>query len=190
MATAECSESTCGRATPDFAQLYEELHPRLLATARSWAPPGTAEDVVQETWAAAVSGWDRFEGRSMASTWVFGILRRQSARRWRDRERRHVRLGESLGDDAQFDSRVADETAWSDPPRLVETRIATEALLNIVKVLPSRYRTIITLRDLEGLTAQEAEDALKLSSGNQRVLLHRARHRVQLEFERRGLHAA
>ena len=45
--------------------------------------------------------------------------------------------------------------------------------------LPPDQRTVITLRDLVGLTAPEVCDLLDLSDGNQRVLLHRARARVR-----------
>jgi RNA polymerase sigma-70 factor (ECF subfamily) len=41
---------------------------------------------------------------------------------------------------------------------------------------------VITLRDLVGLPASEVCELLKLSDGNQRVLLHRARARVRREL--------
>jgi len=43
---------------------------------------------------------------------------------------------------------------------------------------------VITVRDVDGLTAEEACDVLGLTEGNQRVLLHRARSKVRAEFER------
>ena len=45
--------------------------------------------------------------------------------------------------------------------------------------LPERQRIVITLRDLEGLTADEVRNALDLTETNQRVLLHRARAKVR-----------
>ena len=158
--------------SPDFSALHRELNPRLLAAARSWAPPAQADDVVQETWAAVVSGWDGFEGRSKVSTWVFGILRRQSARRWSDSQ--HVPLAS--------DRSLADDSPWADPPRLIVSRIEAEHVLDVVAELPDRYREIIVLRDLQGYTSEEVASELSLSSGNQRVLLHRARKRVQDEL--------
>ena len=45
--------------------------------------------------------------------------------------------------------------------------------------LPTTQRQVITLRDVEGLSAGEVCEVLMLTAGNQRVLLHRARLRVR-----------
>ncbi|MDH3682249.1 MAG: RNA polymerase sigma factor [Acidimicrobiia bacterium] len=176
--------------TLDLAALFQDLHPRLVAAARSWAPPEQADDVVQDTWAAVVSGIDRFEGRSKVSTWVFGILWRQSARRWRTRRVQHVPLGVTrAGEDQTSTDHIADESSWSDPVRLTESRLEGDLALDVIAGLPTRYRTILTMRDLCGLTSAEAEDALGLSSANQRVLLHRARRRVRNTLAELGVGA-
>ena len=44
-------------------------------------------------------------------------------------------------------------------------------------------RRVITLRDIEGLGADETRELLDLSDGNQRVLLHRARSKVRQALE-------
>lgn len=174
----------------DVDALYHDLHPRLIAAARSWAPSEHVDDVVQETWAAVVSGLDRFEGRSKISTWVFGILWRQSARKWRDRRIRHVPVGEAFGDEDWSASRqIEDESVWSDPARLAESRIEGDLALNLIAELPERYRAIVTMRDLRDCTAAEAEAALGLSGANQRVLLHRARRRVRAQLIELGVGA-
>jgi RNA polymerase sigma-70 factor (ECF subfamily) len=41
----------------------------------------------------------------------------------------------------------------------------------------------VTLRDVEGLSAEEVCDLLELSFENQRVLLHRGRSRLRAELE-------
>jgi RNA polymerase sigma-70 factor (ECF subfamily) len=56
-------------------------------------------------------------------------------------------------------------------------------LLDAVRVLPPAQRTVITLRDIEGWPAHEVCDALGVSEGNQRVLLHRARSKVRSALE-------
>ena len=50
--------------------------------------------------------------------------------------------------------------------------------------LPDAQRTVITLRDVIGCTPEEVCEALGISQGNQRVLLHRARARVRARLER------
>jgi RNA polymerase sigma-70 factor, ECF subfamily len=48
-----------------------------------------------------------------------------------------------------------------------------------IDALPERQRQVITLRDVEGCSAQEVCNVLELSETNQRVLLHRARTKVR-----------
>ena len=53
----------------------------------------------------------------------------------------------------------------------------------VVSELPPAQREVITLRDITGCSAEEVCDALDISGGNQRVLLHRARSRVRAALE-------
>ena len=49
--------------------------------------------------------------------------------------------------------------------------------------LPEAQREVIRLRDVEGWTPMEVTDALEITDGNQRVLLHRARSKVRAALE-------
>jgi RNA polymerase sigma-70 factor (ECF subfamily) len=77
---------------------------------------------------------------------------------------------------------------WAAPPRGVpeERLLAAEAracVQSAIAALPPNQRVVITLRDVEGLSAEEACNVLGLSETNQRVLLHRARSKVRAAFE-------
>jgi RNA polymerase sigma-70 factor (ECF subfamily) len=80
---------------------------------------------------------------------------------------------------------------WSQPPapwaqEPADRLIARETLdvtARAIAQLPARQRTIITLRDLDGWTAEATCALLELSEGNQRVLLHRARSQVRSALE-------
>jgi RNA polymerase sigma-70 factor (ECF subfamily) len=54
----------------------------------------------------------------------------------------------------------------------------------VVDTLPEQQRRVILLRDVAGLDGPEVADALGISEGNQRVVLHRARARVREELAR------
>ena len=52
-----------------------------------------------------------------------------------------------------------------------------------IDALPQAQRTVIALRDVEGWSSEEVCEALEITPGNQRVLLHRARSRVRTAIE-------
>jgi RNA polymerase sigma-70 factor (ECF subfamily) len=151
-----------------------------------------AEEVVQDTWLAVLDGLDGFEERASLKTWIFSILVNRA-------RTRAVREGRSLpfsalarGDEADERDVVSEPFdpggGWREPPgtwaeespeRLtmnVETRAVIEAAIS---GLPPAQRSVITLRDVEGLEAEATCDLLGISAANQRVLLHRARSKVR-----------
>jgi RNA polymerase sigma-70 factor (ECF subfamily) len=182
-----------------FAELVAKYGPSLLRLAQLFVSSrAVAEDVVAETWLAVYTGLERFEGRSSLKTWLFRILTNKAKTRGQ-RESRTVPFsalavdgdeGETAVDVDRFlgpDSQHAG--AWAIRPRGVpeERLLALEARERIeaaIEALPPNQRAVITLRDVEGLSAEEACNVLGVSETNQRVLLHRARSKVRAAFER------
>jgi RNA polymerase sigma-70 factor (ECF subfamily) len=176
-----------------FMELVRALNPSLLRVARMFVPTAAlAEDVVQETWLAVVNGIDRFEGRSSLKTWIFRILTNTAKTRG-ERERRSVPFSALDADDGGFEpaverSRFTGTGHWAVLPRAwPEDRLLAKETRSVVERaierLPPSQRTVITLRDVEGWTADEVRNALELSKTNQRVLLHRARAKVRRALE-------
>ena len=173
-------------------ELTRELNPSLLRVARMFVPTAAvAEDVVGETWLAVLNGIDRFEGRSSLKTWIFRILTNTAKTRG-ERERRSVPFS-TLDLEGGFEpaverSRFTGTGHWAVLPRAwpEDRLLANETRLVIeraIERLPPSLRTVITLRDVEGWTADEVRNALELSETNQRVLLHRARAKVRRALE-------
>ena len=176
-----------------FAELVRLYHPSLLRFARLFvSSPAVAEDVVQETWLGVLRGIGRFEGRSSLKTWIFRILA-NTAKTRAQREGRSVPF--SALEDAEGSFEPAVERArftgagyWAVPPpewpeeRLLgaETR---SVIARAIEALPQTQRAVISLRDVEGWSAEEVRNALDLSETNQRVLLHRARAKVRRALE-------
>jgi len=181
-----------------FIALVGRYGPLMLRVASTYVrTPAVAEEVVQETWLAVLEGIDRFEGRSSLKTWIFRILTNRAKTR-AVRERRTLpfsalepeRVPEPAVDAARF--RGSEDPIWpghwSTPPqawpdeRLVaaETR---EKVADAIEELPASQRTVISLRDVEGWSAEEVCNALDISETNQRVLLHRARAKVRTALE-------
>jgi RNA polymerase sigma-70 factor (ECF subfamily) len=167
-----------------FVMLVTRYQQPMLRLARSMvSSQSVAEEAVQDTWMGVVRGIDRFEGRSSLKTWLFRILinRTRSAG---SREHSNAPL-ESLHsvDPDRFDA----QGQWADPldrwVEQAEDRLDAARWLPVLKTglddLPPRQRQVIILRDVEGLSGDEACDLLGISAGNQRILLHRGRSRLR-----------
>ncbi len=182
-----------------FRELIDRYQASFVRVAKSYVrDQAVAEDVAQETWLAVLQGLDRFEGRSSLKTWMFRILTNRAITRAK-RERRSTPFSALAADDgpAVDPSRFlpADDPeapggwrqglhSWSDLPDEVLLAGETRAkLLEAIDRLPDSQRAVITLRDIEGLSAHEVDDLLELTDVNQRVLLHRARSRVRALLE-------
>lgn len=187
-----------------FAELVDEWGPAMLRLAQlQVGSRAVAEEVVQEAWLAVLRGLDGFEGRSAFRTWVFGIVVNVARARGR-RERRTLpfsflrrraeegRPGPVVDPDRFLPAGHPERPGWwALPPapwaapdeRLVADEMR-DVILSTIAELPVRQRAVIVLRDVEGCPAEEACEALGLSEGNQRVLLHRARARVRNAVER------
>jgi RNA polymerase sigma-70 factor, ECF subfamily len=163
-----------------------------------------AEEVVQETWLAVLTGLGRFRAESSLRTWVYRILLNQAKTRGA-RERRTVPFASLVGDgDDGPEGGSAGPTV--DPSRFQgagdphpggwrrfpeewpEQRVLSRELHDIVsralESLSPRQRAVVAMRDLEGHTADEVSTLLQISAGNQRVLLHRGRAVVRAHLER------
>jgi RNA polymerase sigma-70 factor, ECF subfamily len=176
-----------------FMALVDKYGGSLLRVAQLFVPSrAIAEEVVQETWLAVYQGIERFEGRSSLKTWLFRILTNKAKTRGQ-REARSLPFS-SFAFDGDEDETAVDadrfvrDGHWDAPPRGVpEERLlageARERIEQAIDALPPNQRAVITLRDVEGLSAEEACNVLALSETNQRVLLHRARSKVRAAFE-------
>jgi RNA polymerase sigma-70 factor (ECF subfamily) len=180
-----------------FAALIQRHAGSLLRVARSLVrDQATAEELVQETWLALLTGLEAFEERSSLRTWLFRICVNKARTRFvRDGRTVPFSALDGMGGGASLGSDPFDEDgAWRDPPsawneenpeRLAmgaETRAAIEACIG---ELPETQRAVLTLRDVEGLEADEICNLLSITLTNQRVLLHRARARLREALEAR-----
>src|SRR5437016_12442519 len=181
-----------------FTRLVEEYGPAMLRVARMFVSSrAVAEEVVQEAWVGVLKGIGRFEGRSSLKTWIFRILT-NTAKTRAQREGRSVPFsalasaatdGEAvdperfLGDGERFAGHWgAPPRRWGPEERLVSAE-AQEVIDAAIATLPPAQAAVITMRDVEGLDAEEVCNALDLTETNQRVLLHRARSKVRQALE-------
>lgn len=140
-----------------------------------------AEEIVQETFAAALVGLRKFDGRATFEAWLRGIAHNLVRRHWRTRYRRgraYDRL-EQMTPDQMRSPRTDPEQSH------VQDRRA-EVLRAVLETLPESMREAFVLCDVQGLSAAEAASRLGISEGNVRVRASRARGLIRSELERLG----
>ena len=162
-----------------FVWLVRQYQMPMLRLAKSMVnDDAVAEEAVQDTWMSVVKGIDGFEARSSLKTWLFRILVNRVRSAQSNEQRRTPNRAPSV-DPSFFDPLghwAQPVVAWDEDvdDRLVADSIVP-ALQSALDRLPSRQREVVLLRDVEGLSGEEAGEVLGLRPGNQRVLLHRGR---------------
>ena len=173
----------------------------MVRVAQTYVPSrAVAEEVVQETWIAVMRGIEGFEGRSSLKTWIFRILANVAMRRG-ERESRSVPFSalaaaEDTGEPSVDPDRFlpADHelfpghwavmpARWPTPEEGLLAGETRDVIARAIEELPKAQRTVIALRDVEGWSSEEVCEALEITAGNQRVLLHRARATVRTAIE-------
>jgi len=141
----------------------------------------TAEDVVQETYLAALRGIEKFSERSSARTWLFAILKYKiidQIRRNARQEKITSQSSESNMDDL-FDAKgyyASLPTKWTgDPSADVQRQEFWVCFHACLGKMPKRLADVFVLRHLEGQSSGEICKILDISTTNLWVMLHRGR---------------
>jgi RNA polymerase sigma-70 factor (ECF subfamily) len=148
-----------------------------------------AEDLVQETFLAAIKARDRFFGRSSDRTWLVGILRHKIydhlRRVCRERPVHTDQAIEHTNKEAWDDSLLwAHEVAAEcmEPSRRMELAELRDALGVALGKLPTRIAQVFQLYEVEERPNREVCARLNISENNLWVMLHRARKQLQQEL--------
>lgn len=147
-----------------------------------------ADDVVQDTFAAALAGLSGFSGSVPLRAWLVGILRHKIVDAIR-RRARYVRLDAVVAlpaDDGEFDDHFSTDGCWQ--PAVLngscpEATLAHRELLELIELcmqkLPPNTARVFLMREFLDLEFGEIAQRLELSEGHLRVLLYRARMRLR-----------
>ena len=132
-----------------------------------------AEDVAQEVMLRAWQGITRFRGQSSYFTWLYRIAVNEANRALDRRARRPA--GVAIGtEELQLPASPA-----QDPSRQAENSELRRALRRALADLPPQLRTAIVLRDVEGLSTQQAAEIAGVGQAAFKSRLHQARQRVR-----------
>ncbi len=141
-----------------------------------------AEDLVQETFLAALHGRKSFKGHSAFKTWLSAILKHKIVDYLRKKNR------EQAIDDIDTVTETVDgffhnNGSWKirpgnwdhNPSKIYEQREFMDTFFKCLAELPDRLSKAFVLREMEGYSTKEICNALQVSSTNSWVMLHRAR---------------
>lgn len=141
-----------------------------------------SEDLVQETFLAALADRESFAGRSSEATWLVGILRHKIADHFRrqtreipfpDGDPRNLREEDSFDPSGHWASGPAD---WkTNPADLFRQKEFLDRLTECLSDLSPNQASAFTLREIEGLDTGEICKVLHVTETNLWVILHRAR---------------
>ncbi len=152
-----------------FETLYELYHGKVLRYL--WQLCGSqdqAEELAQETFVKAYTGLLTFRGDSSAATWLFRIARNTYLDSLRRPGPAHVDTSELL--------LIPDTTPGGDPVSRYAQGEQRDLIARALAELPELQRSILLLRDAEGLAYVEIADVLGLSVAAVRIRLFRARN--------------
>jgi len=184
-----------GARTREEERLFEQiilphessLYGPAMALTRS---SSDAEDLVQETLLRAYDRFDTFRSDGSPRAWLHTIMRNLffNAYRKKSREPKQVSLDQfdpaasgsaSGGIAVALDVPAGQQPSVSSPERIVLSQMEGAAVLDAVKRLPSEYRQVVALADIQGLPYQEIADQLNIPVGTVRSRLSRGRERVR-----------
>jgi RNA polymerase sigma-70 factor (ECF subfamily) len=164
-----------------FEELVRAETGRLLAVTRRILPTEEdARDAVQDAFMFAFRSLDRFEGHARLSTWLHRIAVNAALMKLRSKRRKREDPLDPLLPTYLDDGHHAERFArWDDPADLIE-RAENKALVRrLINELPDNYRTVLLLRDIEGLDTEETAKLLETTPNAVKVRLHRARQALR-----------
>lgn len=175
-------------ATPEFRQIHETFHPKVLRYLARLVGEDQAEDVAQAVMLKVSEGLRDFRGEASLSTWIYRIATNAALDKLRSAGSRQA--------DAQDDPQAldADGEINSDEGSGLEARTpSAEAtaireemnacIRGFIERLPENYRTVMVLSELEGFKNAEIAGIVGTRLETVKIRLHRARERLRRELE-------
>lgn len=148
-----------------------------------------AKDLVQETFLNAYRAYDRFRGDARISTWLYAIASHACLRMRRKRKGqpdRELSLEEFVPtSEGEFSLQIPMEGL--SPEKALENKELRQILDHAIAKLPRKYRMVLVLRDMEGLSAKEIGSIVGLNERAVKSRLHRARLFVRKELSAKGI---
>ncbi len=165
---------------------FEELHRRYVGSIfrlvrRKLGDALLAEDIAQETFLKALRMMDRVDDSFNFGGWVHTVARNLCYDELRRRQR-DLRVDDGDDEDGGVLAGLPSTSKSFDPVLVQESNEVRRQVWTVAQRLPEKYRLVLTLRELQGLSYRRIAVILKMSESAVETLLYRARLRFKEEF--------
>ena len=167
---------------------FEELHRRYVGSIyrlvrRKLGDALLAEDIAQETFLKALRMMDRVDDSFNFGGWVHTVARNLCFDELRRRQR-DLRVEDDEEDQAEGGllAGLPSTSRSFDPVSVQESNELRRQVWTVAQRLPEKYRLVLTLRELQGLSYRRIASILDMSESAVETLLYRARLRFKEEF--------
>lgn len=161
-----------------FETLVRTFGGRLLAVARRMLHnEEDARDAVQDAFISAYRARTSFKGDARLSTWLHAIVVNSALMKLRTRARKpEESINDYLPRFLPDDHHAERFASWNEPVDVALSRKETAAMVRkAIEELPETYRTVVLLRDIEGLSTEETAKIVNTTPNAVKIRLHRGR---------------
>jgi len=172
-----------------FESMVRDYGPKMLAIIRRLLPRDSdAHEALQDAFLSAFKALGKFAGESQLGTWLHRIAVNAALMKLRTAKRHPERSIDDLLPSWLDDGHHADwPVPWRRPDEgdAVERAETLALVREAISELPDQYRTVVTLRDIEGVSTEETAALLGDSENAVKIRLHRARQALRNILDRR-----
>jgi RNA polymerase sigma-70 factor (ECF subfamily) len=162
-------DAACARLVNDYQRMVYQLGLNLLRD------PQEALDLSQDVFLRVFRMLPQFRGQSSLRTWIYRIVVTQAFNRRRWWRRRHQSEQVPLEQHAAAHGELAESRSYAQPDRVLQQREASSRVWEALGRLPLDQRTVIVLREIDGLSYEEIADTIGVAVGTVKSRLARAR---------------
>lgn len=140
-----------------------------------------AEDITQDVFIKLWQNWQRID-HSKLNAWLMRVAHNAVV----DHVREHKKANEQVDDYAETEDQASEEYSGGD----LDDRAFKQQLMEAIKSLDDPFRSILVMRDIQGMSYTDIQQSLDISASQVKVYLHRGRRKLRENKKLRSLFEA
>jgi len=129
-----------------------------------------AEDITQDVFIKLWQNWQRID-HSKLNAWLMRVAHNAVV----DHVREHKKANEQVDDYAELEDQASEEYSGGD----LDDRAFKQQLMEAIKSLDDPFRSILVMRDIQGMSYTDIQQSLDISASQVKVYLHRGRRKLR-----------